>query len=344
MSQQYLIANIRGRDEEFPLDAAGRCRIGRTTQNTIMLDDDLVSRNHAMVQGSENLDFYLMDLGSRNGTLLNGRRVTVPVTLHDGDVITIGDQELVFCQEGDSPRRQGMDALEAFPETRLKVSKQLITVLVVDIRGYTRLSQHLDESTLAQTIGTFIRESGAILERERAWAQKYIGDAVMALWLHRGKTLAPQVMREVIEALCQLFEVADRLQSQFDLDAPIRLGAGINSGFASVGNVGSGLLSDHTALGDVVNRAFRLESSTRQIDCDIALGEETYQFLASTGDLGALVPSHSANLKGYDEPAQVYGASKDALPELLQIVRRVPRAEEASRAPTARRRKLPRSG
>ena len=52
-----------------------------------------------MIQGSENLDFLLMDLGSRNGTLLNGRRVTVPVLLRDGDTIMIGDQELRGCPE-----------------------------------------------------------------------------------------------------------------------------------------------------------------------------------------------------------------------------------------------------
>ncbi len=177
---------------------------------------------------------------------------------------------------------------------------------------------------MAQTIGTFIRESGLILDRERAWAQKYIGDAVMAVWLHRGKRLAPRVMGEVVESLYQLFEIAGRLQEQFDLDAPIRLGAGINSGLAAVGNVGSGLLSDHTALGDVVNRAFRLESSTRQIGCDVVLGQETYDFLASNGDLTGIAQHHSARLKGYDDLVEVYGLSGTSLPALVRIAGRFP--------------------
>ena len=324
MSQQYLVVTTNGREEEFPLDAANRCRIGRTSQNSLVLDDDLVSRNHAIIQGSEDLEFYLIDLGSRNGTLLNGRRLTVPALLRDGDTIMIGDQELRFCQEGGAQASIGPEAPEMFPETRVKVSQQLITVLVVDICGYTRLSQHLDESILAQTIGTFIRESGLILDRERAWAQKYIGDAVMAVWLHRGKRLAPRVMGEVVESLYQLFEIAGRLQEQFDLDAPIRLGAGINSGLAAVGNVGSGLLSDHTALGDVVNRAFRLESSTRQIGCDVVLGQETYDFLASNGDLTGIAQHHSARLKGYDDLVEVYGLSGTSLPALVRIAGRFP--------------------
>ena len=105
MSQQYLIANIRGRDEEFPLDAAGRCRIGRTTQNTIMLDDDLVSRDHAMIQGSENLDFYLMDLGSRNGTLVNGAEVKVS-ELKNGDRLQLGSHlfQIVLAKRARGPK------------------------------------------------------------------------------------------------------------------------------------------------------------------------------------------------------------------------------------------------
>ncbi len=329
MSDQYLAFDSGGQVKKFPLDGTRRCRIGRTSQNDIVLEDDLISRNHAMIQGSENLEFYLMDLGSRNGTLHNHRRVTVPVLLADSDTITIGDQELTFFQEGGRDESIGSGALEVFPETRVRVSQQLITVLVVDIRGYTQLSQRLDESTLAQTIGTFIRESGVILDRERAWTQKYIGDAVMAVWLHRGGSLVPRVLREVVEALNQLFDVAGRLQSQFDLDAPIRLGAGINSGLASVGNVGSGLLSDHTALGDVVNKTFRLESSTRQIDCDVVLGEETYEFLASQSDLASVVECHSVNLKGYDELVRVYGLAQSAMPELVRVVQGFPRDERA---------------
>lgn len=94
---------------------------------------------------------------------------------------------------------------------------------------------------------------------------------------------------------------------------------------ASVGNVGSGLLSDHTALGDVVNKTFRLESSTRQIDCDVAVGEETYEFLAADSHLANIVECHSVNLKGYDDLVRVYGLSQDALPELVRVVQRFPR-------------------
>jgi len=338
LAQQYLVRTINGQEEELDLDAGAICRIGRTDQNSIMLADDLVSRTHALIQGTDNNRFYLMDLGSRNGTFLNRRRVTVPAALADGDIIAIGNQEICFFQEGGGESTEAAPEKINFDETRLQVSKQLITVLVVDIRGYTRLAQRMDEGTLAQTIGTFVRESGVILQQHRAWAQKYIGDAVMGLWLHHGAMLSGPVVRSVIEALCGLSDVADRLQSQFDLDEPIRLGAGINSGFASVGNVGSGLIADHTALGDAVNKAFRLESSTRAIDCDLALGEETYDLLAATGDLGDLVQSHSANLKGYDEPVRVFGAHKADFPALLDIARRLPRTPTARAGDSRRRR------
>ncbi len=72
--------------------------MGRHPGNTIALADRWVSRHHAEVQRLETGDYYLVDLASGNGSFVNGQRVTMPVKLHDGDVLMIGHTEMQFQQ------------------------------------------------------------------------------------------------------------------------------------------------------------------------------------------------------------------------------------------------------
>jgi pSer/pThr/pTyr-binding forkhead associated (FHA) protein len=68
----------------------GSCSIGRAALNTLVLDSAKVSRLHAIIHYEHAGAFWLVDLGSSNGTYLNKRRIHEPVRLRDGDQITIG--------------------------------------------------------------------------------------------------------------------------------------------------------------------------------------------------------------------------------------------------------------
>ena len=84
----------------FSLDHGNTWRIGRNEQGEVVLNDDVASRNHAIVQRTEEGLFYLMDMGSRNGSFVNGRRVNVPQSLRDRDSISIGETVLTFRYTG----------------------------------------------------------------------------------------------------------------------------------------------------------------------------------------------------------------------------------------------------
>jgi adenylate cyclase len=62
------------------------------------LSDAKVSRRHALIQAQKQYEFWLLDLGSSNGTYLNGRRLTQPVLLRDQDQIEVGPFRLMFRQ------------------------------------------------------------------------------------------------------------------------------------------------------------------------------------------------------------------------------------------------------
>jgi diguanylate cyclase (GGDEF)-like protein/PAS domain S-box-containing protein len=81
---------------QIPLMGRTAWSIGRSADSQIVLSDRWVSRNHAEIQVLEDKDYYLVDLGSGNGSFVNGQRVTMPVSLKDGDLLTIGRTELEF--------------------------------------------------------------------------------------------------------------------------------------------------------------------------------------------------------------------------------------------------------
>jgi hypothetical protein len=80
------------------------CTLGRTDVNEVALPDAKVSRRHAVIQRQGPGELWLADLGSRNGTFVNAKRVVVPVLLRDRDCIDIGPFRLVFRQLNAPPR------------------------------------------------------------------------------------------------------------------------------------------------------------------------------------------------------------------------------------------------
>src|SRR5688572_8080810 len=305
ISSAYLEFEINSQTQKANLSGDRPCRIGRTEGNSIVLDDDMASRNHVIVQASESGIYTLTDLGSTNGTLLNGARVTAPVILRPGDLIQIGSHTFTFHQEKPAVAKSDPMVQKA---TSLFVSMRVISVLVVDIRDFTGLAQRIGSERLGKVAGALFRESGHVLQQHKAWAQKYIGDAVMAVWLHHTTVAEVGELIQVFSALDELNAIAGLLQTRFHLDAPIRIGAGINTGAASIGNFGSIAASDHTALGEVVNKAFRLESASKEIGCDVVLGQESYNLAAKSPVAAAIFRPSTIMLKGYSEPATVYGA------------------------------------
>lgn len=276
-----------------------------------MLDSRSVSRLHALIQRKDGGEYALVDLGSRNGSFINSRRVSVPVVLNDQDRLLFGDQELVFC----NPARSGTGAAAPSTDTRNAPTTalhthSLSTILVVDIRDYTPLARSVSEALLSQTIGTWFLRVGQIAQARGSWAQKYIGDAVMAVWVHdEAARLQPEVL-QVLRAATEIASATDEVSRGLPLPAPLRIGAGVNTGPAIIGG------TDYTALGDTVNAAFRLEAATKNVGLGVALGQRSYEELGEPAS-DAFV-RHEVSLKGYETPATAWAISFEGLRTFLE--------------------------
>jgi adenylate cyclase len=313
----YLTIPQKDGEQDVLLENGNAWRLGRSIDSQIRLPSESVSRQHALVQRMENGEYYLFDLGSRNGTFLNGIRVTIPVPLNDGDRISLGDFHASFhC-----PTRVGGPANSApnlvTNATTVIFAQKMTSVLVVDVRGFTKIAQAIDPQLLSQVIGTLFRSGGEIMRRRGSWGQKYIGDALMSVWVHTSNGEGPQVL-SIFHALGELLQVTDTLQEQFQLPFPIGVGAGINTGPAAIGNAGSEHSADYTALGNTVNAAFRFESATRDIGFDVVIGRETMEYLRQCGDHPErFFEEKTVQLKGYEFPAHVWAATYANLRNLL---------------------------
>ncbi|MDX2213288.1 MAG: adenylate/guanylate cyclase domain-containing protein [Oculatellaceae cyanobacterium bins.114] len=322
----HLILRTESGNRYLSLTSSNCWTVGRGEDNNFVLPDRWISRNHAMLQRMETGEFYLIDLGSRNGSFVNGRRVTVPITLHNGDHLTFGQTELEFYSpdiEHLTDPSVGMESSQEFTATATLHVRRLISVLVVDIRDFTVMTRQLDEKILSEAIGTWFRCAGDIIREYGSWVDKYIGDAIMAVWIHGPQGVSPDEMVRIARALSALHKMTSQLHERYPLPFPVRVGAGLNTGYAMVGNAGTGDRPDYTALGDTVNAAFRLESSTKQIGKDVALGETTYQYLMESGANPTLFKQHKVIMKGYDTPMLTYASSFVDLDAFLQTSKKV---------------------
>ena len=158
---------------------------------------------------------------------------------------------------------------------RLGGERRELTMLFSDLAGFTDLSEKTPPEQLVPVINTYLQEVSDCLLANGAYIDKYIGDAVMAVFG------APQPLPDQVAAACNgalaAQEVLARLNPRFQRDFGCTLGMriGINTGIATVGNVGSERKRNYTVLGDAVNLASRLEAANKNFGTGILLGETT---------------------------------------------------------------------
>lgn len=157
----------------------------------------------------------------------------------------------------------------------MKAKNREMTVMFCDLRGFTRLAESMEPTTLQEMLnGVFDHFTRLILARNGT-IDKYMGDSVMAFWGAPVATPAHADMA-VQAALDIVHAVTDLNQEHLRRGFPeIRLGIGINTGTMCVGDMGSFMRRSFTVVGDAVNVASRLEALTKIYAVEILVSEHT---------------------------------------------------------------------
>jgi adenylate cyclase len=164
---------------------------------------------------------------------------------------------------------------------RLGGERKVLSVLFSDIRGFSQFSEEMAPEELAAFLGEYLTPMTELVLASGGTLDKYIGDAVMAIWgapidddAHAAKACEVALkMQEELVALNATWKAANKPR--------IAIGIGLNTGPMAVGNMGSAARFDYTVLGDQVNLASRLEALTKEYGLGILAGEAT---VAAAGD------------------------------------------------------------
>jgi len=168
--------------------------------------------------------------------------------------------------------------LQENPELlKLGGEKRYCTFLFTDVRGFTALSESVTPEEVAYIMNKALTAQQSAVSQCYGMVDKYIGDAMMAIF---GAPLDLDNHEDwAIKCAKQIQTNMEELNVEFQSKGlpPIKIGIGINSGNAIIGNMGSEQRFDYTAIGDAVNVAARLESGTKDAGVDVLIGDNTAQ-------------------------------------------------------------------
>jgi class 3 adenylate cyclase len=196
-------------------------------------------------------------------------------------------------------------------EDAVRSRRRNVTVMFSDIVEFTPQAEDLPEHQTAELLNHHFALLGACIDHEQGMIDKYIGDAVMAVWggLSRMEDHADHAVRAAL-AIAHVI-AKDNAVRRAAGEPPIRVRIGLHSGPVVVGNIGAPGRVNFTVVGDTVNIAQRFE----QLGKEFMNGEEIV-VLASGSTMGAVRDRDALGLgpltpeqrivKGHDEPVEVY--------------------------------------
>lgn len=277
-------------------------RIGRSKSNDFAISDKNVSRFHAVLSVSST-GVLLSDLSSLNGTSLNGVRISSPVNVSTDDVVTVGDYSFRVVLGS-----QGHGAEESLLGCTLSTElvSVRVTVLVVDVCGFTRMSEALPPNDVATMLNRWLDGISTLVRKYEGEVDKFIGDCVMAVW-KGGPESSVEFARKAVLAGKEMIRVTDEMaadgQWSFQEKHPWRCRVALNSGEALLGTLGGAQKRDFTVLGDSVNLVFRLEDVASDLGTNFILSEATALLVQDEVPLREL---KTISVAGRSEPVTVF--------------------------------------
>jgi adenylate cyclase len=208
--------------------------------------------------------------------------------------------------------------------TALGGVRKSVAILFTDLRGFTTLTEQADSAQLVSQLNEYFSEMVKCVFDNKGTLDKFIGDAVMAVW-GEIQSEGPAVdVRRTVTAALQMQTALDELNVRWagrNMHT-LKMGLGINFGPVIVGNLGAtGAVEkmELTVIGDPVNLASRIEGLTKEYGLELLLGEAAADLVADDFHLQLV---DLVRVKGKTKPVRVYtvlGKAREPLPENLRI-------------------------
>lgn len=186
-----------------------------------------------------------------------------------------------------------------------------VAVLFSDVRGFTSLAEHADPETLVTQLNEYFGEMVRIVFLHQGTLDKFIGDAVMAVWGTVTTGGAREDCLRAVRTALAMLEAVESMRRRWNDEAraDLRIGIGVNFGSAVFGNIGSEEKMEPTVIGDVVNLASRLEGVTKQYRVPLVLSGEVAALVRDEIPLCLL---DIVKVSGRSAPVEIYTVMLDA--------------------------------
>ncbi len=176
-----------------------------------------------------------------------------------------------------------------------------VAILFCDIRGFTEMTEVTSAEDVILFLNTFFSELSEIVSRYNGIINKFMGDAILAVYSTEHPTWA------IDNAMATALDIAKRVsQLQLPDGSPAEAGIGIHFGRVVAGTIGSEQRYEYTFLGDAVNTASRLEGLSKRLGHTIIVSSEAYQMLSSPLK-SSLVDLGSHQVRGKSEQIHIFG-------------------------------------
>jgi class 3 adenylate cyclase len=298
MQEEALLAVLDGAEGGRRIRISERLTLGRGDEAGLLIDDPEISRVHAVIAPTpEGLE--IRDLGSLNGTLVNGERISSPTRLAPGDVVKIGATRVEVLSAGD----RGLASIPRASPTPVEAEHELrpVSVLFADIVGSTPLAERLEPDDYAALIGGCVDRMCRAVEQFGGVIDAYMGDGIAAFFGFPAATeddadRAASAALSVVEALESY--AAEVRESWRLTDLNVRVG--VNSGKVAIGVVGASERHP-VALGDTLNVAARLQGAAAP--GTIVIGGATVRKL---GGRFLVAPLGRLTVRGREGPVEAW--------------------------------------
>ncbi len=200
-------------------------------------------------------------------------------------------------------------ALEMDSTKRLS-TKQVCTVLFSDIRGFTSMSERMEPEAVVSFLNDYLQRMVDIVFDEGGIVDKFIGDAVMAVF--GAPFPKPDDAVRAVRAGHRMLEELDRFNADQAAigGVNIRIGIGIHTGPVIAGNIGSDKKMEYTVIGDTVNIASRVESLCKEHKAEFLITQACYD---ATRRRIAVRPIGPVSVKGKEISLMIYEAPRRTL-------------------------------
>jgi adenylate cyclase len=185
---------------------------------------------------------------------------------------------------------------------KLEGERKEATFLFTDVRGFTSMSEKMAPEYVAEIMNIALTEQVKAVQANDGMVDKFIGDAMMAIFnapidLPRHQDRAVKTALDIVENMKRANEEIKRR----GIDHEIKIGIGVNTGKAVIGNMGSETRFDYSAIGDAVNLGARLESATKELGVDILVGCATVE-----GSFFAFEELEPIKVKGKEDVIKIF--------------------------------------